>query len=159
MLPSRRAVTAPDNGLTSAEVARREQSLGKSRRTRWSAVIPFDEGRRVAATIPSARFVPLESRNHVLLDTVPAWRTLVEAMDRFLPYPASPASWARELTAREREVLAVLALGADNAEIAARLGISEKTARNHLSIIFGKLGVRNRTQAVLLAREVGFGRK
>jgi DNA-binding NarL/FixJ family response regulator len=127
---------------------------------RGNAVIPFEEGRRVAALIPGARFVPLESRNHVLLDTEPAWRTLVEAVDRFLPYPASASpAWVGELTAREREVLGVLALGADNAEIAARLGISEKTARNHLSIIFGKLGVRNRTQAVVLAREAGFGRK
>jgi pimeloyl-ACP methyl ester carboxylesterase/DNA-binding CsgD family transcriptional regulator len=128
---------------------------------RGNAVIPFDEGRKVAALIPDARFVPLESRNHVLLDTEPAWRSFVETVDQFLPFPpsAKPAPWAGELTAREREVLGVLALGADNAEIAARLGISEKTARNHLSIIFGKLGVRNRTQAVVLAREAGFGRK
>jgi pimeloyl-ACP methyl ester carboxylesterase/DNA-binding CsgD family transcriptional regulator len=128
---------------------------------RGNGVIPFDEGRKVAGLIPNARFVPLESRNHILLDTEPAWSSFVEAVDQFLSYRASrsQASWANELTAREREVLNVLALGADNAEIAARLGISAKTARNHLSIIFGKLGVRNRTQAVVLAREAGFGRK
>jgi pimeloyl-ACP methyl ester carboxylesterase/DNA-binding CsgD family transcriptional regulator len=128
---------------------------------RGNAVIPFDEGRKVAALLPGGRFVPLESRNHVLLGTEPAWRSFVEAVDRFLPYPASasPVSWAGELTAREREVLDVLALGADNTEIAERLGISKKTARNHLSIIFSKLGVRNRTQAVVLAREAGFGRR
>jgi DNA-binding NarL/FixJ family response regulator len=52
----------------------------------------------------------------------------------------------------------VLARGLDNREIAARLKISEKTARNHVSIVFSKLGVKNRAQAVVLARESGFGR-
>jgi len=67
--------------------------------------------------------------------------------------------WFDELTAREREVLEILARGHDNSEIASRLKISEKTARNHVSIIFSKLGVKKRAQAVVvLAREAGFGR-
>ena len=63
------------------------------------------------------------------------------------------------LTAREREVLEILARGLNNSEIAGRLKINEKTARNHVSIIFSKLGVGSRTQAVVLAREAGFGRR
>ena len=55
-------------------------------------IIRFEQGRSVAGLIPGARFVPLESRNHVLLDTEPAWQQFVEALDDFLPaVPAKPA--------------------------------------------------------------------
>jgi DNA-binding NarL/FixJ family response regulator len=64
-----------------------------------------------------------------------------------------------ELTPREREVLEVIAQGLDNAGIAARLKISEKTARNHVSLIFSKLGVNSRAEVIVLAREAGFGRR
>lgn len=59
------------------------------------------------------------------------------------------------LTAREREVLALLAEGLRNKEIAARLGASEKTVQFHNANIFGKLGAQNRTEAVRIARERG----
>ena len=59
------------------------------------------------------------------------------------------------LTNREREVLAVLAEGMSNKEIARRLAISERTARTHVSNILAKLGLKSRTQAALLAIEVG----
>lgn len=64
----------------------------------------------------------------------------------------------RELTAREREVLDLVAQGLDNNRIAAALQISEKTARNHVSRVFGKLGVNSRAQAVVVARDAGLGR-
>jgi len=124
---------------------------------RGDAIIPFDEGRAVAALIPGARFVALESRNHIVLDTEPAWQQLVDALEDFLP--ARPAAALDELTAREREVLEVVAQGLDNSGIAARLKISDKTVRNHVSIIFSKLGVTSRAQAVALARDAGLGRK
>jgi DNA-binding NarL/FixJ family response regulator len=63
-----------------------------------------------------------------------------------------------ELTDREREVLEVLAQGLDNGAIAARLKISEKTVRNHVSIIFSKLGASSRGHVIVRAREAGFGR-
>jgi DNA-binding NarL/FixJ family response regulator len=63
----------------------------------------------------------------------------------------------QELTEREREVLEILAEGLDNFDIAAKLDISEKTVRNHVSIIFGKLGVNSRAQAVARARDAGVG--
>jgi DNA-binding NarL/FixJ family response regulator len=60
------------------------------------------------------------------------------------------------LTGREREVLALLADGRSNREIARMLTVSEKTVKTHVSAILGKLGVADRTQAALLAvRHVG----
>jgi DNA-binding NarL/FixJ family response regulator len=73
--------------------------------------------------------------------------------------PAAPAPGrprpADELTPREREVLRLLGRGATNAEIAARLVLSEGTVKNHVSNILGRLGLRGRTQAALFAREHG----
>jgi DNA-binding NarL/FixJ family response regulator len=64
-----------------------------------------------------------------------------------------------ELTAREREIVELVAQGLDNGEISAQLKISDKTVRNHVSIIFSKLEVASRAQAVALARDAGFGRR
>jgi DNA-binding NarL/FixJ family response regulator len=64
-----------------------------------------------------------------------------------------------ELTPGERQVLELIAQGHDNATIGLRLGISERTARNHVSLIFSKLGVNTRAQAIVRARDAGFGRK
>jgi DNA-binding NarL/FixJ family response regulator len=59
------------------------------------------------------------------------------------------------LTAREHEVLALLAAGLSNRELASRLSISERTARTHVSSILDKLGLRSRTQAALYAIQQG----
>lgn len=125
---------------------------------RGDAIHPFDEGRTVAALIPGARFIPLDSRNHILLDIEPAWQQFADALDEFLPRSSNASTMLfDELTARERDILEVVALGLDNAEIAGRLKISEKTVRNHISIIFSKLGVHSRAQVIVRARDAGFG--
>ena len=51
---------------------------------RRDAIINFDDGRRIAAAIPGAKFVPLESNNHLLLSHEPAWHTFVEELRRFI---------------------------------------------------------------------------
>ncbi|MGZ3348880.1 MAG: alpha/beta fold hydrolase [Xanthobacteraceae bacterium] len=126
---------------------------------REDAIVPFEEGRAVASLIPGAHFVPLESRNHVLVETEPAWQQMAEALSDFLPAAPRPLAVLDGLTAREREIVELVAQGLDNGEISARLKISDKTVRNHVSIIFSKLEVASRAQAVALARDAGFGRR
>ncbi|MFT3862246.1 response regulator [Micropruina sp.] len=63
-----------------------------------------------------------------------------------------------ELTAREREILDLVAAGLRNAAIAERLFLSQKTVANHLSSIFAKLSVDGRHQAIIRARDEGLGR-
>jgi pimeloyl-ACP methyl ester carboxylesterase/DNA-binding CsgD family transcriptional regulator len=130
--------------------------------SRGDPIISFDQGRKVAALIPEARFVSLESRNRIVLDTEPAWQQLDSALTDFLPVVSAERGTSPvldDLTAREREILQVVAEGLDNHEIAARLDISEKTVRNHVSTIFSKLQLRSRAQAVALARDAGYGRR
>ncbi len=59
------------------------------------------------------------------------------------------------LTGREREILSLVAGGANNQAIADQLFISEKTVRNHLTAIFDKIGVSSRSQAIVFARDRG----
>ncbi len=70
--------------------------------------------------------------------------------------PAAPAHAFPELTERESEVLALVALGLSNSQIAERLVLSSSTVRNYVSSIFSKLQVADRTQAAIKARNAGF---
>jgi len=73
------------------------------------------------------------------------------------PQPAiTPAPLFPGLTDREREILNLIVQGYSNPEIADRLVLSLKTVRNHVSNIFSKLQVADRSQAILLAREAGW---
>jgi DNA-binding NarL/FixJ family response regulator len=78
-------------------------------------------------------------------------------MNYFTPQKKTLAPAFPELTDREREILDLIARGANNAEIATQLTISQKTVRNHVSNIFNKLQVTDRVQAALRAREAGMG--
>lgn len=129
---------------------------------RGDARIPFEEGRLLAGTIPGARFVPLDSRNHILLEGEPAWHVFWDEVHAFLRTGQAagterPSSTLPALTARERQVLELLARGLANDEIAERLGIAAKTVRNQVSAIFDKLQVSTRAQAIVCAREAGLG--
>ena len=73
------------------------------------------------------------------------------------PRPGAPSEAFPELTAREREVLDLIAGGRSNAEITHQLFLSPKTVRNHISNIFTKLRVADRAQAIVRAREAGLG--
>jgi len=70
---------------------------------------------------------------------------------------ASGAALAAELSARERDIVKLLARGMSNADIASRLHLSEGTVRNYVSSIFDKLGVADRTQAAIVALRHGLG--
>jgi DNA-binding CsgD family transcriptional regulator len=124
------------------------------------ARIPFEEGRRTAAAIPGAAFVPLPGVNHVLAPQDPAFEPFLTRVEEFLGAPGPSRSVARlveDLTDRERDVLELLAAGLDNGAIAEALHISPKTVRNHVSNVFAKLGVGHRGEAVVRGRELGFG--
>ena len=78
-------------------------------------------------------------------------------IDYFSGSPAAPPQAFPDLTPREREVLELIARGQGNAAIARQLSISQKTVRNHVSNVFTKLRVADRSQAIVKAREAGLG--
>jgi DNA-binding NarL/FixJ family response regulator len=82
-------------------------------------------------------------------------RSVIEEFVRRSPAAAPPAPVLDELTAREREVLELLARGLSNAEIAERLVVSDGTVKTHVAHVLGKLRLRDRVQAVILAYEAG----
>jgi pimeloyl-ACP methyl ester carboxylesterase/DNA-binding CsgD family transcriptional regulator len=125
---------------------------------RDDALVPFSEGRLLATLIPGARFVPLESRNHILLADEPAWEAFRVELSAFLgPAERSPARVGLgELSNREHEVLALVADGLSNEEIAARLFLSVRTVERHLSNIYAKLRVSGK--AARAAAAVRFSR-
>lgn len=115
--------------------------------------VPFEEGLRLAATIPGAHFLPLESKNHVLLPDESAWAVFHAELAAFLGQNGGAhqhrAVRDAGLTPAEMAILDLVAEGLDNRSIAGRLGNSEKTVRNQLSVIFSKLGVHSRSQAIV----------
>jgi DNA-binding CsgD family transcriptional regulator len=120
--------------------------------------VHIEEGRRLAGLIPNARFVELDSPNHMLLPDEPAWARLVDEARSFLRSPGAHDGIEDKLgalTERERQVLEGIARGLDNAEIASELALSEKTVRNHVTHVFDKIGVAHRYQAIVLARDAG----
>jgi pimeloyl-ACP methyl ester carboxylesterase/DNA-binding CsgD family transcriptional regulator len=109
---------------------------------RNDALVPFAEGRVLATLIPKARFVALEGRNHILLADEPAWTQFRTELQDFLGPAQRPAPAALpELSGREIEVLALVAEGLSNEEVAARLYLSVRTVERHLSNIYAKLRV------------------
>lgn len=120
------------------------------------AVVPITQGRLLAARIPNARFVQLESKNHVLLEHEPAWERFKEEVLQFTGIQALEGAEDpifAVLSPREREVLVHVAAGESNSQIGETLSISEKTVRNHITHVFEKLNVRSRAQAIVLAKD------
>ena len=126
-------------------------------------VTPLSASRELAAEIPHAEFVQLESRNHVLLEDEPAWlhfqTAVLEFTGRNAPQLDDTADWLDALTSRERDVLQGLVAGHSNVQIATALHISDKTVRNIATRVFEKLGVASRSQAIVFARDRGFGER
>ena len=128
--------------------------------SQWDATVNLEAGRTLAAAIPAARFVELPSRNHIPLAGEPAFEQFCDALTHFVrsaPSDAPEADVSGTFTPRQRELLALVAQGRDNLQIGARMGLADKTVRNALSQLYTRLAVEGRPQAVVKARELGFG--
>jgi pimeloyl-ACP methyl ester carboxylesterase len=119
------------------------------------ATVKVELGRELAAGIAGARFETLPTRNHIPLAGEPAFERFCDAVTSFVQAPQAAA--LPGITARERDLLELVARGLDNLQIAAHLGLADKTVRNALSHLYARIGVEGRPQAVVRARELGFG--
>ena len=126
--------------------------------SRDDQLILFEQGRKLAALIPGARFVPLASKNHLLFSEEPAWHAFVAEVRSFLAAegtgaesaPATPA-----LTSRQLEVMRGVARGLTDKEIARELSLSPRTVEMHVARILAALECANRAQAVGKAKGLG----
>jgi pimeloyl-ACP methyl ester carboxylesterase/DNA-binding CsgD family transcriptional regulator len=145
-----------------SDLAKRVQTATLVAHVRDDAAVPFEEGRLLASLIPTARFVPLEGRNHIMLEDEPAWPIFLEEAEHFLATPeaeAVPLPPADDLSGREREVLALVADGLTNDEIAERLVLSSRTVERHLSNVYVKLRLSGKSaRAAAAARYAQGGR-
>jgi DNA-binding NarL/FixJ family response regulator len=150
------------------EATRRLQAAGSAARVLMLTTFDLDEyvydAMRAGASGFLLKDVPREeliaavrvvARGDALLAPT-VTRRLVERFVR-LPPPGSEPPWRLAvLSDRELEVFGLLARGLSNAEIAARLVVGEATVKTHVARVLGKLGLRDRVQAVVLAYETGF---
>lgn len=116
--------------------------------------VPYRCGREVAAAIAGAAFVPLQGTSHF------PWHGDIDAVIRacrhaLAPQPSEPAEGSSRLSPREREVLACVARGLADPEIAEHLHLSPHTVHRHVANIRRKLGSSSRTAAVAEASRLG----
>lgn len=131
--------------------------------SRGDDAIPFDEGLLLASRIRGARFVPLDSSNHILLEDEPSWGRFVAEVREFLTTEHMPATAAtypvdpdiESLTEREREILVLAAEGLSNQEIGEALTLSIRTVERHFSNIYQRLGISGKAaRSAAVARSV-----
>lgn len=122
--------------------------------------VPFEEGRLLASGLPDAEFVSIDSGNHLLLDTEAAWPRWLAHVNEFLACETTASNHSQVtslLTARQRDVIELVAQGRCNGQIAQTLGLSERTVRNQIAALIDKLSVENRSQAIVRLHDSGFG--
>jgi pimeloyl-ACP methyl ester carboxylesterase/DNA-binding CsgD family transcriptional regulator len=134
---------------------------------RGDGVVPFDEGRLLAALIPGSRFVPLEGTGHILVPGGPAWQPFLDEVRAFLAATAAgersmPVASSRQttdtavatLSDREHDVMRLVIDGRSNVEIADVLVISPRTVERHLSNVYAKLGIEGKAARAAAAARV-----
>ena len=151
-------------------VAATERIVGELPETRVLGLSTFDLDEFVVAMLRAGAsgFLPKDISPEELVagvrtvhrgEAAVAPRLLTRLIGTFVraapPRPVATAPRLDGLTDREREVLVLIARGRSNAEIAADLGLSPSTVKNHVTSLFGKIGARDRAQAVIAAYESG----
>ncbi|MBP7661258.1 MAG: helix-turn-helix transcriptional regulator [Burkholderiaceae bacterium] len=108
------------------------------------------EGELLASLIPGARWMAVPGNNHLPLATDPGWPIIRGEIDAFLAQVDAADGQAPlpQLTARQREVLAQVAQGLTDKEIAQRMSLSPRTVEMHVAGAIERLGSRNRSEAV-----------
>jgi pimeloyl-ACP methyl ester carboxylesterase/DNA-binding CsgD family transcriptional regulator len=124
---------------------------------RGDRMVDFARGRELAAGIPGARLVTLDSDNHITLADEPAWPVFVDELAAFLAADRvaarTPDAAMRALTERELDVLRLIGRGKDNQQVAQQLALSVRTVERHLTSVYTKLGVSGRSaRAAAVAR-------
>ena len=125
--------------------------------SRGDQLVFLEQGRKLAALIPGARFVPLGSKNHVPFREEPAWQTLATTLRSFLDQEAdgrTPAP-AKQLTSRQLDVLRRVARGLTDKEIASELALSPRTVEMHVARALAGLACARRAEAVRKAVALG----
>ncbi len=146
------------------EIARRITCPTLVFHARDDRLIYFDQGRKLAALIPGARFVPLESSNHIPFEDEPAWAQFVREVRPFLAADAAadpaeavvatPPEANRSLTPRQVEILRHVAHGLTDKEVARKISLSPRTVEMHMARAMAALECRTRAEAVRKAGEL-----
>ena len=124
-----------------SDTARRITQPALVLHARQDRAVPYEEGRRLASLLPGARFVTLESENHILQQGEPAWEAFLAEVRAFLGDDERAPTMAADLSdlsEREREVLELVAAGMSNKQIGERLFLSTRTVERHLSNVYAK---------------------